>query len=265
MLSEALTAWPYAFIIREPDLGKNILTLRPGDREFLLQQGIDIDAFVRYRQKWAFLQRRLRWAGYRQDYMIRAFKTDLLPELYQQVTQVGVKEVHNLGWDRYLKHFPEMRVIVVARDPRDIYISNYKRQRQNMVPYNQMKPAAIASKLNQEWVMQQQIAKQTSCYWIRYEDLCLCPELIHDIKTFVDSPVRVIGEIGQFISKHPDRRHEHEVHGSKISEQSVQWWKKESDEMLVESAQKVFAFMPEYCDFWGYETDTLQDRQDLNH
>lgn len=253
MLSEALTAWPYSFIFREPDLGKNALATRPGDVEFLKAQGIDIEAFWRQRVRRAFLQRRLRAVGYPQDYMVRAFKDDLLAELDGRVQQVGVKEVHNLGWQNYLKHFPDMRVLLMARDPRDIYISNVHRFRRGILKHKQrITTEETAAELNAEFRMQLALSQAAPYMKIRYEDLCLQPDLLDAIKAFVDSPIPGMGELGQFIGKHPDRQYEQQLHGQQISAQSVWRWTREPEAPLVAEAQQVFELMPEYCDYWSY-------------
>ena len=49
-----------------------------------------------------------------------------LEELNNSVGQVCVKEIRNRGWKGYLNSFKDnIRVILIGRDPRDIYISAY--------------------------------------------------------------------------------------------------------------------------------------------
>jgi hypothetical protein len=253
VLAEALTSWPYSFILREPDLGKNAFAIRPGDAEFLMQKDIDLTAFGQSNSRSAFLQRRLRRLGYPQDYMVRRFKADLLTQLHEQVAQVGVKEVHNAGWRNYLKHFPDMRVVIIARDPRDIYISNYHRFQRGLLKHKSSHtPIEIANELSRGFAMQLQLRESTNAFPVRYEDLCLQPQLFAEIKRFVDSPIPTMGEVGQFTGKHPDRSYEQQLHGNHISAQSVSRWRKEQDASLLADAQSCFDQMPEYTAFWNY-------------
>ena len=47
-------------------------------------------------------------------------------ELNNDIGQVGVKEIRNYAWKAYLNAFKnEINVIIIGRDPRDIYISAY--------------------------------------------------------------------------------------------------------------------------------------------
>ena len=253
MLSEALTAWPYSFIFREPDLGKNAFTLRPGDAEFLLAHGINVGRFWRRRSHLAFVQRRLRGLGYRQDYAVRTFKRHLVADLSQQIMQVGVKEVHNNGWENYLRLFPDMKVIVIARDPRDIYISNFQRFQRGLLKHEQaITPEKTAAELNQEFQLQLALCRETPHFIVRYEDICTDADILDEIKAFVNSPIPTTGQIGQFLTKHPDRIYEHALHGGKITKRSVARWTKEPDERLVQEAQRTFDLMPDYCRHWGY-------------
>lgn len=123
LISEALTELPHAFIFREPHIGKNTFRYKPDDVERFRQYGFDLEAFLKYRLVFAFFQRRLRFLGYRQDYMVRVFKYRLIPQMAGTAKQFGVKEIDNRGWQNYHRHFPDMKVILTARDPRDIYLS----------------------------------------------------------------------------------------------------------------------------------------------
>ena len=50
-----------------------------------------------------------------------------MPHLASYVSQVGVKEIHHDGWRKYIQYFPEMKILLTGRDPRDIYISLFYR------------------------------------------------------------------------------------------------------------------------------------------
>ena len=184
---------------------------------------------------------------------MRRFKADLLTQLQEQVAQVGVKEVHNAGWRNYLEHFPDMRVVIIARDPRDIYISNIHRFQRGLLKHKKSHtPTEIANELNCGFATQMALRESTNAFDIRYEDLCLQPERFADIKRFVDSPIPTMGEVGQFTGKHPDRSYEQQLHGNRITAQSVGRWRKEQDESILEDAQRCFDQMPDYTAFWNY-------------
>ncbi len=65
-------------------------------------------------------------------HILEAFKRELVPRLSAVVEQIGVKEIHHAGWQDYPAHFPEIRVILTARDPRDIYVSLYHRVKRGL-------------------------------------------------------------------------------------------------------------------------------------
>ena len=71
----------------------------------------------------AFMLRRLRFLGFPQDYFIKEFKYKLLPKLLKVVSQIGVKEIRHAGWENYIRQFPDLKVVMSGRNPRDIYLS----------------------------------------------------------------------------------------------------------------------------------------------
>lgn len=71
LLSELFTDLPYSFIFHEPHLGKNYFAAQKLDKSLLAKYNIDINGFLKLRLPLAFCLRRLRWAGYRQDHMMR--------------------------------------------------------------------------------------------------------------------------------------------------------------------------------------------------
>jgi len=253
VLSEMLTQVPYAFIFREPHIGKNYFAVERYDIKVFKSCGIDLERFIKYRLPIAFFLRRLRVFGYRQDYMVQTFQQYLLPRLYQHIMQIGVKEISHQGWGNYVRHFPEMKVIMMGRDPRDIFLSSYKRlEIKGVNSENNLSPDKLSAKLNEQFEMQLELRDNTDCLVVRYEDICLDQSIFEIIKKFVDSPIPSIGQIGQFNIHHPIRIYEYQLHGDKLSSKSVQRWKREPDLELVEEAHQVFESMPEYTNFWGY-------------
>lgn len=254
LISETLTKLPDAFIFVEPDLGKNTFHLRSGVNEAFLARGQDLQQFIETRARIAYVLRGLRRVGFPQDYMIREFKEKLLPKLGGKATQFGVKEVHNRGWQNYQRHFPNMKVILTGRDPRDIYISLYYSKKRGMFARASLVPEAFAAAQNAEFALQKAIAHRTDHLKLRYEDVCTEPTYLKDLKAFVHSPLLETDvPVGLFIGLHPQRESEHKTHGNKVTAQQVERWKQEKDEKLVLQAQQVFDLMPEYTQYWQYE------------
>lgn len=253
VISEALTQLPNAFIFREPHLGKNSFTVKPGDDERLRPFGISLNQFAQKHLKVAFWHRRLRWLGHKQDYMLRVFKQHVCQPLTNHLQQIGIKEISHKGWGYYLIHFPNMKVIVTGRDPRDIYISIYRRWEQGLAPRHlTLTPAGVSAHLNQEFAQQQAIMANFDHIAFSYETLCLKPTSLEQIRSFVGSPIQNTIGIGQFNATHPLRTDEYALHGSTLSNKRVQRWRNETDKKLLAQAQETFDLMPAYTKFWNY-------------
>ena len=252
VLSEALTQIPYAFIFREPHLGKNDFRLKPDDISRFGQQGQKMAAFTRLRLPLAFCLRRLRPFGYPQDFMVKQFKRHLIPHL--GVRQVGVKEIKNRGWRNYHKHFPGMKVIITARDPRDIYLSLYHRVRKGSIRgFGPVTPDSVSQEILAQFEHQRQMQQTCDTLPIRYEDLCTDDDVYERTKQFVRSPIPDQGKIGAFNARHRRRADEYELHGNEITDLRINRWRHEENASLVKDAQEVFERMKSYTDFWGYE------------
>ncbi len=254
MLSEALSFLPYAYILDEPHLGKNYYAVKANDAKLFKEFGIDLYKFSSWRLPFAFFFRRLRPFGFRQDFILHEFKQKLLPQFAKHVAQIGVKEIKHTGWQNYIRHFPEMKVVMLGRDPRDIYISYFKKwKRDNFSWRGPFDPEHVAKFYNREFQMQLIIRDLTDCIEVRYEDLCTDPNILKEIKGFLESPIPGIGKIGAFISSNSKRRNEFLSHGSEITTKSVQKWQNEKDKDLLDHAIAFFSLLPEYSKFWGYE------------
>lgn len=253
VLSEALTQLPAAFIFRESHLGKNSFQVKPGDDERLRPYDINLNQIIQKHLKIAFWHRQLRWLGHRQDYMLRTFKQQLYKPLTQHLKQIGVKETNHQGWSHYLRHFPDMKVIVTGRDPRDMYISIYRRWEKGLVPqHTTITPIGIATDLNQQFAHQKAIMANFDHTTLNYESLCLDPASLAKVRTFVNSPLQESVGIGQFNAIHPHRIDEFTLHGSSLTDKRVQRWRNETDTALVAQAQQTFDLMPNYTSFWNY-------------
>lgn len=253
LLSEVLTRLPQSYIFQEPHIGKNDFQLTPSDVEIWAERGLDLERLLRRHRVLAFLQRRLRWAGLRQDYMAVVLKHLVRPRLASGRFQLGVKEVRNRGWRNYRRQFPSMKVIVTARDPRDIYLSTMYRWRKGLLPRRKLvTPELIARELNREFKLQMAIQDAQDSFLVRYEDMCQQPTILGKIMAFIESPLSQSGSVGGFTSRHPDRVHEAHLHGNAVTDKRVARWRREKDSQLRREAEETLALMPAYARFWGY-------------
>jgi len=247
VLSETLTRLPHSFIFREPRVAENRFSVHDSDVELFLRYGIDLIAFEK------------RWWNQRKA-IPDAFKNELIPQLAPFVSQIGVKEIRHRRWRRMLRRFPDMKVLLTARDPRDIYVSLYYKVKNDRVtwsgifsPEGVFCPEAVADSLNDEFHEQIAMFEMTDCLKVKYEDFCMQPAIFEQIKSFVGSALERVGEVGNFNAANPLRVGEFGLHGNNITGQRIQRWKYETGEKLLAEAQRTFDLMPEYCRFWGYE------------
>lgn len=255
MLSEALTQLPQSFVFLEPYWGLNSFSVPEPVYERLKQRNVDLNRFLRIRGPIAFLIRRLRPFGIMQDFMIREVKRALIPQLQAiGVQQVGVKEIKHGGWEHYLRNFPGLKMLMLGRDPRDVYISAYRKWQTGTTQWpGPFTPESAAEALSAQFSIQLKMRETVACLDIRYEELCTDPQTIQNILSFSESPLETLGGVGQFIRAHPKRRLEYQLHGAVISDRSVNRWQEEHDGALLEDAYKFAEFMPAYTSFWGYD------------
>lgn len=255
VLSEALTQLPKSFIFYETHLGKNAFSLSSLDQRYLKKYGVDVEGFLRIRRAFAFGLRRLRKFWPKQDFMIGQVKQFLVPQLSDAgFQQIGVKEVKHEGWKHFVKHFPKLRMVMLGRDPRDIYLSGFRKWQRGTVRWSgPFSPESLARALSAQFHRQLRMSAHVACLLVRYEDLCTDPRVFRRVLQFTESPVTDVGEIGRFLGAHPDRRHEHLLHGEQLSQRSVWRWKREKDQQLVSRGVRFASLMSGYSAFWGYE------------
>lgn len=253
VLAESLTSFPTSFIFREPELCYGRFNLRLGDASLFERHGVDLKAFRRrFAGRTISRAIRSRLTG-RLPSLVAAFRSEVIEKLSGVVSQFGVKEIRHDGWESYLEHFPDTRIILTARDPRDIYISLYHRVRQEKGTWQgPFGPQAVADDLLGEFRRQMEMIQRSKCLEVKYEDLCCDPGVIERVRLFVDSPMSHVGKIGGFSASNPQRREEFDLHADRITDKRVRRWASETDAALLEAANKTFALMGEYCEFWGY-------------
>lgn len=247
VLAEALTQLPRAFVFREPGFGFGRARFFPEDREAWKALGVDLDAFRR--------RAAAEGAG-DPETVVRAFREEVYPLLKKRVDQVGVKEIRLDGWELLLDAFPDARVVMTGRDPRDLYLSLRERvvERGKDWP-GRFGPESVARRLLETFRHQRAIAQRTEALLVRYEDLCTDPGVVRNVLAFVESPLSEPGEIGAFNRKHPRRAYEAALHGERLSPQRVGRHLRVSDRRVCEECRRMFALMREYARFWGYREE----------
>lgn len=244
VLAEALTALPYSYVFVEPQFGENRWSIKPGDAELFAPFGLDIEA------------RRERWlAERRRPPAVDVLRDDIVMPLTGRIGQFGVKEIHHEGWRAYRRAFPDMRIVLTARDPRDIYISLYHRQRQGLGTWKgEYTPQRVAADLNAQFAFQLEMHAAGPTLRVRYEDFTADPGAIERVRRFIDSPIpaTVPGEIGGFLARAPGRADEHALHGGSITTRRAGRWRDEPDAALRDQARMLFDLMPDYATFWNY-------------
>lgn len=254
VLSEALTQLPESFIFHETHLGKNTFSLSAPDQQQLIAYGVDVAAFLRMRLAVAFILRRLRTIRSMQDYMIKEVKRGLVPTLRDAgLLQIGIKEIKHEGWQHYVRHFPDLKMVMIGRDPRDIYISAYRKWQLGTTQWpGPFTPDLLADELSEQFHRQMRMRACVDFTMVRYEELCLDPHVLQRVLSFVNSPVEEMGEIGRFLGSHHKRFHEHLLHGSELSQRRVNRWRREKDKRLLTDAHEFAARMSAYNTTWQY-------------
>jgi hypothetical protein len=238
LLSEVLTSPPDAYVFREPRLPMGLFRPKQNDIAFFQEHGVDLSAL---QDEMAEAPRRKR---------VALFQGKVFPELSRVVCQIGVKEIHHRGWETVWDAFPRMRVILTARDPRDIFISmhaKYVDPNRRLGWKGPLTPERVAEDLQEDFRHQLAMARRTESLKVRYEDLCTEPSVLSSIRSFVGNSGSGVGMTGRLSRKD----HNHRIHANQISERRVNRWQDASPELL-RLAQKTLNLMPEYRDFWGY-------------
>lgn len=263
VLAEALTQLPYSFIFVEPGLCRNRFHIRPPDAAQLALLNIDLEAFASCHATsgWKSALRGLtRRATGGPPALLAAFKRDLLPRLTAAIGQVGIKEIVLDGWRAYIDSFPDARVLITGRDPRDIYLSLHDRVTSGKGSWQgPLTPITVADHLLTQFQQQLEICRVAKGMPVQYERFCSTPALLAEIKAFVRSPLPATGQIGQFTESNPRRAAEAALHGGRISRHRVARWHREPDPQRRAAAQETFDRMPSYCEFWGYRRELPAD------
>ncbi|MEL6614939.1 MAG: sulfotransferase [Bacteroidota bacterium] len=261
-LSEALHHPPEAVIIREPRLGTNRIVLRDADRATLTDLGLDADRAL---SRQSLLMGALRaigkgghpsggaGTGHASGYAARVFRDRLARPLAERVQQVGIKEVRHDGWEHVIAAFPDVRVVAIARDPRDMYLSHRGRvlKKGNPLPT----PEAFADEIARQFDLQRALIDATDSLTIRYEDLCQDPAVLDRVREHVQSPVTGSGTVGQFTAQNALRARESELHGADLTDSRVGRWRRETDADALAAAHRVHDRLGAFTTYWRYGPD----------
>lgn len=250
VLSELLTSPPTSFIFREPNLARGKYEPHPDDTETLRPLGADPAAF---HARWSGWWRR-RVARNAPKRLVRAFRDELVKPLHTSVEQIGVKEIAHEGWERYAEVFPEMRVLVLGRDPRDVYLSMLDRRRKGLgqLVGETLTPERAAELLLPEFEHQRAMERALPTLRITYERLCTDPTAFDDVCTHTDSPLTAPGTAGQFNEKNPQRQEEAAIHAGALTAKRIDRWRSLEDDATRAACAEMYERMRTYAEFWGY-------------
>jgi hypothetical protein len=241
-------------MFHELNMGRNFFAVKPSDTAQLKNHGIDLLDFRRRHARMAGVYRRLARIGFRRGYILKAFKQEIYAPLVKAGMQIGVKEIRHEGWQHYGPLFPELKVVLLGRDPRDLYISFYHMSRSGASGWRRpFDPPTVAAFYNEEFRRLQQMESKHPTLRVRYEDLVSEPEVLIRIKEFCSSPIPEMGRLGSFTTRYEKRKVEFEKHGGQISARSIARWRTEEDAALVADAGKFFELVPDFVRFWGYD------------
>jgi len=234
VLSRSLTLPPYAFIFQEPGYPRGRFGVTPRTLEAFRELDLNLQKFIR-RGKRIHRSKRVENIG-----------RTVFPKVCRVVQQTGVKEIRHEGWEKIPRLFPNLKVIITARDPRDIYLSLAHKweDRQEDAGFR-LNPVDLSLHLLEEFAHQKAMMARLDYMLVRYEDFCRHRALYDRIKEFVRSPIPDIGLI--------EGRGDGKQHGSEITTLRVCRWKTEENEQWLAEAERTFDLMPEFNEFWGYD------------
>jgi hypothetical protein len=234
MVAELLSDLPAGYVFREPRLGGGRLRLKPGIGELFAEHGIDVEAVSREMKQLERVEAITRFARFRE-------------ETADRIGQLGVKEIRHEGWDDVSRAFPDMRVVVTVRDPRDIYLSMYhKRDRLAERGREWTDPEVLARDVNAEFAAIRQLIDRHEHLVIKYEQLCSNPESLDEVRIFAGSNVAGTGLLGR---TSPGNR---ERHGEAIGDSRVGLWEREDDPEARRHMERAHELMAEYGAYWEY-------------
>jgi hypothetical protein len=136
-------------------LCRDTYIIKPDDVEMMKTCDIDLESFLK---RYMYPMIAARKLIPNQGFLAWRFKREVLPKLLENFEQIGFKEIRNERWRNYLKHFPNMKIILNGRDPRDIYVSLYHRVQKGKSGWQEpFMPEAVAAHLNFQFSLQMEM------------------------------------------------------------------------------------------------------------
>ena len=150
-----------------------------------------------------------------------------------------------------------MRVILLGRDPRDIYLSMLDRRRKGVgnLKGETLTPQRAAELLLPEFEYQRAMADALPTLTLTYERLCTDPDVFESIRAHCDSPLERPGDAGRFNEANPQRQDEAAIHAGAVTKKRIARWRTIDDPETERDCAEVFERMQTYADFWGYTPD----------
>lgn len=188
------------------------------------------------------------------------FKETTWPLLQSAGMQVGIKEIVNRGWAKYVDLGVPIKFILLGRDPRDIYISLEARLKAEPAKLARAWPGgfhtqALAAYLEQQAAIQSEIASTQETMQVRYEDLCTEAALIEDVRHFAESEIETPETALFFEQPHRPKGHsrqpEHRPAGQVSSDRVARW--RRQDQSRQQMLAQLLELCPKYQKLWRYE------------
>ena len=240
MLSSLLSIHEHSFIINEPGFDRGFYRLT---EQYAGLSDIHIDRLQQYQ-------------GHPEQ-MIKAFRTFVAPRMGKHFRHLGVKECILGDWQWYPNFFPDMRYVVLARDPRDVMLSVLEygeRIAWHRKMWADRPDSYIAERHNAIWAHQKEMLASKNCLGVTYEDLCTNETTLRRILRHCKFDTDRVGRADAAVTRlFAWRDWEGKRHGNSVSAKSVSRWQRETDEHKLSRAHAVAGRMTEYCHYWGYK------------
>ena len=186
--------------------------------------------------------------------LVRHFAKSLVPELRQSVEQVGIKEISHENWQEYPRYFKDIKCLLPARDPRDLYISYREAIESGRASWWQGGVSAkeIGGALMRRFRDQMDMYNALDCMKVKYEEFCSDPSVQRTVRSFVNSPTSGSWQVGAFNAQNPKRRQEFELHGNQITKARIDRWRSCERHDYAQAFDEVMEIMKKYCDCFSY-------------
>ena len=239
MLSSLLSIQDHSFIINEPGFDRGLYRLT---EQYAELSNINIERLQRYEGN--------------PEQMIKAFRTFVAPRMGKHFRHLGLKECILGNWRLYPKFFPEMKYVVLARDPRDVMLSVLEygeRIKWHREMWADRPDTYIAERHNAIWAGQKEMLASRDCLGVKYEHLCTDETTLRGILRHCEMETDQLGQADTAVTElFQWRDWEGKRHGNSVSPKSVSRWQRETDEQKLARAYAVAGMMTEYCGYWGY-------------